>query len=236
MQYTSPHARCCHADRITRRARAGRRRTRGSRASSPTSSRSCRRSTERDLDQRHRLDRRRSAGAAWRAFARRARWSGHGAAPGCCSGLVAPAGSSDSSTGTTASSCSRSPSRSRASTRSSIRLSRRSRLRRCLHAAGRARAGAVHVQAARQPRPRHLLPRRHGGARHARTGVAESTCLRSISVIALLHTLLVAATFLVTLYALWTYQWGVSWTPDADAGGRYRASMPSPISSIRIRS
>ena len=31
--------------------------------------------------------------------------------------------------------------------------------------------------------------------------------------IALLHTLLVAATFLVTLYALWTYQWGVSWPP-----------------------
>ena len=31
--------------------------------------------------------------------------------------------------------------------------------------------------------------------------------------IALVHTLLVAATFLSTLYALWTYQWGASWTP-----------------------
>ncbi|MGH8179113.1 MAG: sensor histidine kinase [Steroidobacter sp.] len=31
--------------------------------------------------------------------------------------------------------------------------------------------------------------------------------------IALAHTALVAATFLVSLYALWTYRWGLSWTP-----------------------
>ncbi|HET9446037.1 MAG TPA: hypothetical protein VFO35_07250, partial [Steroidobacteraceae bacterium] len=32
-------------------------------------------------------------------------------------------------------------------------------------------------------------------------------------VIAVVHTLLVAATFLTALYALWTYRWGASWTP-----------------------
>src|SRR5262245_15136640 len=32
-------------------------------------------------------------------------------------------------------------------------------------------------------------------------------------VIAVIHTMLVAATFLTALYALWTYRWSASWTP-----------------------
>ncbi len=86
---------------------------------------------------------------------------------------------------------------------------------------------AVHVQAARQHRPRHLLSGGHGGARHARAGAAD----RRARVLSLdrarAHACSSPPTFLVALYALWTYRWGASWTPMLHARCRVHASTRS---------
>ena len=104
-----------------------------------------------------------------------------------------------------------------------------------LHDAGGARARAVHVQASRQHRAGHCAASSMTIVLGTLEPALQSRVPGFYLVIAVVHTLLVAATFLTALYALWTYRWSTSWTADAAARASPPASTRSRTSSMRIR-